>query len=209
MEPLATEKQIAFVKSLLDQKVVKDETRATMEAATAPENPNKVSKKQASNWIEWLLAQPKVEKPKSSYIDPPEGMHVVPSVGGAADAIFKVYKTRNGHIVAAQLVKVGSTGEWGFDYQGKRGLSGLSEATRMPADEAKKFGKTYGICVRCAKSLSDERSIFAGYGKWCADAEGWVYPKMSEALVGLGVIETEDEISLESLLLSEDLGRKS
>lgn len=204
MEPLATEKQIAFVKSLLDQKVVKDETRATMEAATAPENPNKVSKKQASNWIEWLLAQPKVEKPKSSYIDPPEGMHI----GSDGVGIFKVYKTRNGHIVAAELKETG-LGSYGFEYQGKRGLAGLSDETRMPAEEAKKFGKTYGICVRCAKSLTDERSVFAGYGKWCADAEGWVYPKMSEAMVGLGVIEEEGEISLESLLLSEDLGRKS
>lgn len=197
-QPLATEKQITFIKALLEQKEVGAETKAMIEAGVAGET----SRKQASNWIEWLLVQPKIPVEKKVYADPPEGMHT-PAEGG----IFKVYKTRNGHVVASELLR-DSTGKYGFVYLGKRGLKGLSETTRMPADEAKKFGKTYGICVRCAASLTDERSIFAGYGPICADNEGWPYPKMDEAMAGLGFTEAEilpGKVSLEDMLLGDEL----
>ena len=180
-EAYATEKQTAFIKSLLEQRTVATEVKEYVEGQISV---GTMTKQEASKRIEWLLAQPKAEKPKTTYIDPPEGMHKV------EDKIFKVYRTRSGHIVASELREIG--GAWGFEYQGKRGLKGLSEATRMPAEEAKAFGKTYGICVRCAAQLTDERSIFAGYGPVCAKNEGWYYPSMDEAMAGLGLTSAPD-----------------
>ena len=179
-EQPATEKQTSFIVSLLEQRQTTPEVKAHVEGQVASDT---MTKAEASKRIEWLLAQPKVEKPKPVYVDAPEGMHKVEG------KIFKVYKTRNGYIVAAELVgMMTDEGEvWGFQYRGKSGLKGLSEATRMPAEDAKAFGKTYGICVRCALHLTDERSIFAGYGPVCAKHEGWYYPKMDEAMEGLGI----------------------
>jgi Family of unknown function (DUF6011) len=186
-EAFATEKQTAFIQSLLEQRSVAAEVKASVEEQI---DLGTITKTEASKRIEWLLAQPKVEKPKPTYADPPEGMHV------SEGQTIKVYRTRSGHIVASALKQI--DGVWGFEYQGKRGLKGLSDATRMPAEEAKAFGKTYGICVRCAKHLTDERSIYAGYGAWCANVEGWVYPKMSEAMEGLGFTSESDLIEPEA-----------
>jgi Family of unknown function (DUF6011) len=182
-EAPATEKQIAFIKSLLEQRQFTEEVAAHIAALVAADT---MTKSEASKRIEWMLAQPKSEKPKTAYgPPPPEGMHKVEG------KIFKVYKTRNGHVVAAELREI--DGAWGFEYQGKRGLKGLSDSTRMPAEEAKAFGKTYGICVRCAAQLTDERSIFAGYGPVCAKNEGWHYPSMDEAMEGLGILPSIPE----------------
>jgi len=177
-ESYATEKQIAFIVSLIEQRSLTPEVKAHVEAQVASDT---MTKQEASKRIEWLLAQPKVEKPKPVYADVPEGMHISPETGVAV----KVYRTRNGHVVASFLKEI--DGAWGFEYQGKRGLKGLSEATRMPAEEAAKFGKTYGICINCAAHLTDERSIFAGYGPVCAKNNGWAYPTKDEAMKGLGV----------------------
>ena len=42
----------------------------------------------------------------------------------------------------------------------------------MTLEEAKEFGKLYGICCRCAAILTDENSIREGIGPICAQ-KGW------------------------------------
>jgi hypothetical protein len=38
----------------------------------------------------------------------------------------------------------------------------------MSLEEAKAFGRLYGVCVRCGATLTDEQSIEAGIGPVCA-----------------------------------------
>jgi len=180
---LATEKQVAFLKTLMVEREVDPKY---VEGATLRIESGILGRKDASKYIEIFLAAPKVPKPKTSYVDPPAGMHK-----NSEGEYVKVYTTRNGYTVAKVLVGtvVDGPGEktmaWTFEYAGKRGLKGLSEATKLSWEEAKAFGKTYGICVNCAAHLTDERSIYAGYGPVCAENHGWPYPSMAEAMEGL------------------------
>jgi hypothetical protein len=45
----------------------------------------------------------------------------------------------------------------------------LTAADKMSLDEAKAFGRIYGVCCRCAAPLTDETSIAAGIGPICAN----------------------------------------
>lgn len=51
-------------------------------------------------------------------------------------------------------------------------IKSLRAGDRLTAEEAQEFGSIYGICVFCSKPLTDERSIFAGYGEKCASNHG-------------------------------------
>ncbi len=108
----------------------------------------------------------------------------------AAGKVVKVYKTRNGYTVAKVLSTEGGKPE--FHYAGKAGLRGLSEKTVMSAESAAAFGKSYGICVNCAAHLTDERSIFAGYGPVCASNNGWAWGEKVD-LKGLEAAPTPTE----------------
>jgi len=199
----ATEKQVSFLKTLLSEREVDPKfaegcairlaawdtwhgAGAWLVDGEAPEGV--LLKGDASACIERALAAPKLPKPKTTYVDPPAGMHK-----NAAGQYVKVYTTRNGYTVAKVLVErmseveseTGPLTKWEFDYRGRGGLKGLDETTKLTWEEAKAFGKTYGICVNCAAHLTDERSIYAGYGPVCADNHGWPYPSMAEAMEGL------------------------
>lgn len=51
-------------------------------------------------------------------------------------------------------------------------IKSLRAGDRMTAEQAKNFSDLYGVCVFCTKPLTDERSIFAGYGEKCASNHG-------------------------------------
>lgn len=46
----------------------------------------------------------------------------------------------------------------------------LSLNDRMTLDEAKAWGKLYGQCIKCGRTLTDEASIEAGIGPKCAES---------------------------------------
>lgn len=51
-------------------------------------------------------------------------------------------------------------------------IKSLRAGDRLTAEQAHEFGSVYGFCVFCSKPLTDERSIFAGYGEKCASNNG-------------------------------------
>jgi hypothetical protein len=60
----------------------------------------------------------------------------------------------------------------GFAYE-QGGMRRIAEAGRkMTLDEAKSYGRLYGVCCKCGATLTDERSIEAGIGPVCA-GRGW------------------------------------
>lgn len=48
----------------------------------------------------------------------------------------------------------------------------LTSDHKMTQEQASAFGTLYGVCIYCGKELTDERSIFAGYGGKCAENQG-------------------------------------
>jgi hypothetical protein len=48
-------------------------------------------------------------------------------------------------------------------------VSCISPTTRLTEDQAKKFGKLYGRCVVCGRTLTDEDSIGLGIGPVCRE----------------------------------------
>jgi len=57
-------------------------------------------------------------------------------------------------------------------YEGRRPLYDLTEADRVTAEQAARFGAITGQCVFCGRRLTDERSIAVGYGPTCASHNG-------------------------------------
>jgi hypothetical protein len=95
--------------------------------------------------------------------------------------IFKVYHTVHGanvqvakrlvlldepftKIVRGKEVQIKAE----FIYEGKKGLKGLTPEMRMTLEQAKEFGAVYGVCVRCAATLTKEESIERAMGSTCA-----------------------------------------
>lgn len=51
----------------------------------------------------------------------------------------------------------------------------LDPSEKMTAGDAKGFGDLYGVCFKCGRKLTDERSIELGYGRICAEKLGWAW----------------------------------
>jgi hypothetical protein len=71
----------------------------------------------------------------------------------------------SGHKYAKKLVQK-SDGSWHFVFESKA-ISLLTPEDRMTLENAKAFGKLYGICCSCSRQLTDETSIEEGMGPIC------------------------------------------
>lgn len=95
------------------------------------------------------------------------------------EQIYKVQRAihGSGHLYAKVLVKHGAGDRledgWSFEraYGAMKDLREKGEPLTL--EEAKAFGKLYGVCCRCGITLTDEESIDAGMGPICAGKEGW------------------------------------
>jgi len=91
---------------------------------------------------------------------PEEGLYQV------GDDVYKVQKAKangSGHVYAKQMNL--ETGD--FAYVGQKPFHLLTAANRMSVEEAGRYGKLYGKCIRCGRDLTDEFSIANGLGKVC------------------------------------------
>lgn len=158
---LATEKQVAFLRSLAQQRGVALEQREW-------------SKAEASAEIERLKTLPRDEvlKPELE-----AGMYRHPGSG----EILKVYRAVHGsnRMCAKRLVvvteatmnlqsgRIETPGDVKFEYLGLA-TKYVNGHVRMTLAEAKEFGTIYGVCCSCGATLTDEGSIEAGIGPVCA-----------------------------------------
>lgn len=117
-------------------------------------------KSAASAVIDALKAAPKMAPQRAA--EPPEGMH---QFGGV---VFKVQRAVHGSgNLYAKALDQSADGEWLFEYA-PGAIKNLSEGTLMTLDQAKEFGTTYGTCVSCGRTLTNEESIKAGIGPICS-----------------------------------------
>lgn len=181
-----TSAQRWFINRLLAER----DTTGTMYEGWTPDW-SRATTKAASAVIDYLLTLPRKEREPQAEV--PEGMH---SLDGR---IYKVQRAvhGSGNLYAKRLTAVshpaasdgrcycsdlqgvlcgvcrepGQT-EWAFEYA-PGVMKYLSEATAMTLEQAKEFGQTYGQCVRCGRTLTDEDSVALGIGPICAGKEGW------------------------------------
>lgn len=169
----ASEKQVSFIKGLREQRGLEPL------AFTG-------SKAQASKEIERLLALPKTQPAKSAGVaftqeeEPVDGIYIIRGEGVfySEAKIYKVYKMVHGSgrqgvkvLEHTQEVLLGEDGVHNsgvFRYLGLAAKHLPSEAEKMGLEEAKTFGRLYGFCVRCGRTLTDEGSIADGIGPICA-----------------------------------------
>jgi len=81
---------------------------------------------------------------------------------------------KDGVVFKVQIAKQGSgrlyakrLGQGGFEYA-PGAINTLRAEHKMSLDQAKEYGKLYGVCCQCGKDLTDENSIAAGIGPVCA-----------------------------------------
>lgn len=154
MTVAATEKQVALITKLTSEK---DWTAAPV-AAPIQEMLAGVTltKKEASGIIDMMFQLPTLAKKKYD-VKIEDGFYVL-----NAD-IYKVQTSpETGRTYAKKLSKYGS-----FDYA--PGMVGkLAKAEKLTLELAKQYGKLYGMCVVCGRTLTDEQSIAAGIGPICS-----------------------------------------
>lgn len=81
---------------------------------------------------------------------------------------------KDGIVYKVQIAKQGSgrlyaktLTEHGFEYT-PGAIRSLRPEHKMSLEQAKEYGKLYGVCCVCSRDLTDEESIAAGIGPVCA-----------------------------------------
>lgn len=104
----------------------------------------------------------------------PAGSTVARRPGPAAEGWYRVdgviYKVQkavhgSGQLYAKRLTVADGTGVWEY---AKGMVYRLTADDRLTIEEAEAFGKLYGVCGICGKTLTDEKSIARGIGPVCA-----------------------------------------
>ena len=67
----------------------------------------------------------------------------------------------------AKRLVVHGPGEATFEFDGGA-IRKITPEDRMSLEDAKAFGHVYGVCCNCGATLTDEKSIAAGIGPYCA-----------------------------------------
>jgi Family of unknown function (DUF6011) len=97
------------------------------------------------------------------------------SLGGDQD-IYKVQAAvhGSGHLYAKRLMVDDYNNKVSWVYV-PGAISRLRDGNAHPLtkDEAVRFGKLYGVCCICGRTLTNETSIEAGIGPVCSGRQGW------------------------------------
>lgn len=164
-----SEKQIAFVTRLLAEK----DTTGTAYEGWTPDW-SKATTATTSVVITFLMSLPRAAVSAAApAAATPEGVHVFEGV------TYKVVQAKNGSgNLYAKALQQDTEGDWHFNYAAGA-IRRLSSETLMTSEDAARFGHLYGMCVNCARVLTDETSIAHGYGPVCAANNGWDYSKVA------------------------------
>ena len=96
-----------------------------------------------------------------------DGMYQMPD-----GTIFKVQRAKvggSGQLYAKRLEVEDGTGTFVY---APGAITRLDASMRMTLEQAKAYGKLYGVCCKCGSPLTDEISITNGIGPVCA-GKGW------------------------------------
>lgn len=165
-----TEKQDAFITSLLEQRAVPEVYLEKLNELRP-----KLDRQAASLVIEQLLAMPKQQQTWTVPDEIPDGRYAVPG----ADGHFKFFRvvTRNPDTPQAKrfVQKVlGSPGDFRYvrvtAQEWKLAVKLIAED---PGFASQCFGQEVGACGVCGSPLTDPESIALGIGPICAKKYDW------------------------------------
>lgn len=149
---MASDKQIALIRRLAEERNISDEYPDSLLATLTGGFQGT-----ASQHISRLFLIPKPRK-ETDVTEP--GMYLM------GDEIFKVQKSRErGNLYAKKLIP-GEYGHASFDYA-PGVVSKLTKDMLMTLEQALALSALYGTCVRCGRTLSDPKSVRRSIGPVC------------------------------------------
>lgn len=99
----------------------------------------------------------------------PAPVNVTEGFWNLGERIFKVQRSQtSGHLYAKELTSDG----WSY-LPGGATMLATQGASRLTAETAERYGKLYGVCAICGRTLTNEESIERGIGPVCAERMGW------------------------------------
>jgi len=142
----ASDKQVAFIESLLRDRTVPAELLASVG------EPSKVNKSQASAIIN-ALKECAIKERANAPVE--EGLYY------KSGDIFKVQRSQSsGRLYAKRLDGTS------FRYD-PFGVKSLTADNLLTLEQAKAYGIQFGVCAICGRTLTDEQSIEQGIGPVC------------------------------------------
>jgi len=162
----ATDRQLSFINSLLAEREIGDDHAARLRRMI--EN-GELSKRVASDGIEWLKRQPAknvttttVQTPTA---DVPAGRYAI-EIDGTVK-FYRVDKPTEGRWAGRTFVSVQASD----DFHPVRGAAAnpiLRAIAVDPKAATIRYGHALGVCGQCGRTLTNEESIAAGIGPICA-----------------------------------------
>lgn len=150
----ASEKQIAFISKLVNDKDINSSASAQEIASQLNTNPDIITKAMASAFIDILKPLP-YKNAKAKTQAPAPGYYTLDN------KVYKVVKSPNTGNSYAKVL----TDNNGWEY-----AAGFATKVSIPLtlEKAKELGHIYGMCMICGRTLTDETSISQGVGPVCA-----------------------------------------
>ena len=153
----ASDRQIAFITSLLKDRVVPDEVRDFLDIRISE---GSLDSKSASKAIDGLLQSPK-GKVKAVKATLPVGMY------RKDDTIYRVHESRETGNRYAKRMEYDLYADKPTFVYAKGAMGFLTIEDRMTLDEAKAWGVETGFCCVCGAFLTDAKSVANGIGPVC------------------------------------------
>ncbi len=176
----ASEKQVAFLKRLVAERVADDEyvhwLLCEIEAGH-------LTTSGASVEIEVLLSKPFAKKVEQK-VAPKPNVEATEGYYTFGDDVYEVRTAKAGHKYAMLLVvkENGTCGgceacdgenackryraSWKF---AQGAMKNFQSFVKMSLEDAEKFGKRFGVCMCCGRLLTNPESIERGIGPICAE----------------------------------------
>lgn len=181
----ATEKQIAFIHRLLDEKNLlaspsffdavnaMDHEEYAAYIQHIKDQVTRVDKKRASGLIETLIALPSKDKDESRTFTPDADMTAgVYEVDGVIYIVkpnrdkTRLYAKRLVEINAERATEAGTRVEIEFEYEAGA-MKKIKPEHKMPLEKAKELTIRYGRCIVCGRTLKAAESVERGIGPIC------------------------------------------
>lgn len=177
---VATEKQVAFIKRLLDERVVDDEY---VHWLLCQIESGDLMSSGASVEIAVLMGKPKKNSSVRAQAHKPN-VEAVEGFYTYEGNTYEVKTSKTGHKYAMLLVvkEIGTCGgceacdgenackkvkaSWKYE-QGA--MKNFQKFVRMTVEQAAEFGHKFGVCMCCGRTLTNPESIARGIGPICAE----------------------------------------
>lgn len=152
-----SEKQIKFIKNLLEERKGIEEVEALRASLNQQAMAGELTTKVASDAIAALL---KIKALPQPYIPLEAGYYFYDG-----DVYVAEFNKKTKHMNAKKMVIFGSRGKWIYAKGMQATLA--KNAEKLTVQQAAAMGHLHGVCVICGRELTDPQSVERGIGPIC------------------------------------------